>query len=211
MILKIHSDTSYLSETQTRGRHAGYFYLGNNPPLSTETNNGPLFVLSTIMRNVMSSAAEAKCGALFNNTKEGVSLRITLHKMGHPQPPTPCQVDNSTTHGFANKQIPSTKSKSMDMRFYWVQDRVKQNHFKVYWGPGPNNKADYFTKHHALSHHRRVRSTYLYCPEQASLVLQGCVNPRRDSTHSGLTDQNNELCSQPSIATINHQTINLVS
>jgi hypothetical protein len=30
------------------------------------------------MRNVMSSAAEAECGALFNNTKDGVALRNTL-------------------------------------------------------------------------------------------------------------------------------------
>jgi hypothetical protein len=69
------------------------------------------------MRNVMSSAAEAECGAQFSNTKEGVPLQITLHEMGHPQPPTPTRVDNSTTHGFANKQIRQRKSKSMDMRF----------------------------------------------------------------------------------------------
>jgi hypothetical protein len=62
---------------------------------------------SIIMWNVMSSAAEAECSApLFNNTKDGVALRNTLAKMGHyPQPPTPVQVDNSTTHEFANKQV----------------------------------------------------------------------------------------------------------
>jgi hypothetical protein len=85
------------------------------------------------MRNVMSLAAEAECGALFNNTKDGVALRNTLAKMGHPQPPTPVQVDNFTTHGFATKQIWQGKSKSMDMQFYWVQDRVEQQQFYVYW------------------------------------------------------------------------------
>jgi hypothetical protein len=75
---------------------------------------------SIIMRNVMSLAAAAECRALFNNTKDGVALRNTLAEMRHPQPPTPVQVDNSTTHGFANKQIWQCKSKSMDMRFYWV-------------------------------------------------------------------------------------------
>jgi hypothetical protein len=69
--------------------------------------------------------------------------------MKHPQPPTPVQVDNSTTHGFANKQIKQQKSKSMDMQFYWVQDRVSQKQFKAYWPPGPTNLADYFTKHHS--------------------------------------------------------------
>jgi hypothetical protein len=36
----------------------------------------------------------------------------------------------------------------MDMRFYWIKDRVKQGQFKTYWGPGFQNLADYFTKHH---------------------------------------------------------------
>jgi hypothetical protein len=129
------------------------------------------------MRNVMSSAVEAECGALFNNTKDGVALRNTLAEMGHPQPPTPVQVDNSTTHGFANKQIRQRKSKSMDMRFYWVQDRIEQQQFHVYWQPGRTNLADYFTKHHSPAHHRRERATYLHRPEILALALRGCVNP----------------------------------
>ena len=126
----------------------------------------------------MSSAAEAECGALFNNTKDGVALRNTLVEMGHPQPPTPVQVDNSTTNGFANKQLRQRKSKSMDMRFYWIQDRVEQKQFHVvYWRPGHTNLADYFTKHHSPAHHRRERATYLHCPEILALALRGCVNP----------------------------------
>ena len=78
------------------------------------------------MRNVIASASEAECGTLFNNTKEAVSLRTTLHKMGHPQPPTPIKVDNSIAVGFVNKQIKQQKSKSMDMRYYWMQDCVAQ-------------------------------------------------------------------------------------
>jgi hypothetical protein len=125
----------------------------------------------------MPSAAEAECGALFNNTKDGVALRNTLAEMGHPQPPTPVQVDNSTTHGFANKQIHQRKSKSMDMRFYWVQDRVEQQQCHIYWRPGRTNLADYFTKHHSPVHHRRERAAYLYCPEILALALRGCVHP----------------------------------
>ena len=80
----------------------------------------------------MNSAANAECGALFNNTKDGVALYNTLEEMGHPQPPAPVQVNNSTTNGFANKQIKQCKSKSMDMRFYWIQDRVEQKSIKLY-------------------------------------------------------------------------------
>jgi hypothetical protein len=60
---------------------------------------------STIIRNVMSLAAKAECGALFDNTNEGAPLQNTLAEMGHPQTSTPIQVDNSTAHGFSNNQI----------------------------------------------------------------------------------------------------------
>jgi hypothetical protein len=154
MILRIHSDASYLSKAEARSRSGGHFYLGDKSSNKPDVNNGAILTTSIIMINVMSSAAEAECGALFNNTKDGVALRNTLAKMGHPQPPTPVQVDNSTTHGFANKQIRQRKSKSMDMRFYSVQDRVEQHQFHVYWRPGQTNLADYFTKHHSPAHHR---------------------------------------------------------
>ena len=71
----------------------------------------------------MASAAEAKLGALFLNCQEAVPIRITLEKMGHTQPPTPVQVDNSTALGIATGTIKQLKSKAMDMRFYWIRDR----------------------------------------------------------------------------------------
>jgi hypothetical protein len=65
MILHIHSDVSYLSEAKARSRVGGYFFLGdgfNNPPL-----NGAIHVVSQIMTNVMTSAAEAEVSGLFIN------------------------------------------------------------------------------------------------------------------------------------------------
>ena len=67
--------------------------------------------------------------------------------MGRPQPPTLVEVDNSTAVGFSNKKIKQQKSKSMYMRYYWIQDRVAQKHFQVYWRPGLTNLGDYLTKH----------------------------------------------------------------
>ena len=127
MILHIHSDASYNSEAKTRSRSGGKFYLGNNALVHPNMhNNGSILNASTIMCNVMASASEAECGALFINTKETVALRTTLHEMGHPQPPTPVKADNSTSVRFANKQIKQQNSKSTDMRYYWTQDRVAQ-------------------------------------------------------------------------------------
>jgi hypothetical protein len=40
--------------------------------------NGPIHVVIQIIKNVMTSAAEAKTGASFINGQEGCSLRTTL-------------------------------------------------------------------------------------------------------------------------------------
>eukprot|EP00957_Ditylum_brightwellii_P128114 9771671-Ditylum_brightwellii.AAC.1 len=64
-------------------------------------------------------AAEAELGALFENAKEAAALRVTLDKLGHQQPATLIQVDNSTAYGIVNSSIQQRKSKAIDMRFYW--------------------------------------------------------------------------------------------
>jgi hypothetical protein len=94
------------------------------------------------------------------------------------------QTDNSTA-----------RSRAIDMRFYWVRDRVKQGHFDIYWAPGSTNLADYFTKHHPAKHHQAMRPIYLLPHEetvaeataalaQALQVLQGCVETPQCGTDS---------------------------
>ena len=85
MILKIHSDVSYLSERQGRSRAGGHFYLGNWDD-TTDPPNGPILNTTGILANVMSAASEAEAAALFTNMKEGVIQRIALEEMQWPQP-----------------------------------------------------------------------------------------------------------------------------
>jgi hypothetical protein len=59
-----------------------------------------------------------------------------LEELGHPQPPTPLEIDNTTATGYITGTIKQKRTKAMDMRFYWKKDRVKQGKFNVYWGPG---------------------------------------------------------------------------
>ena len=68
--------------------------------------------------------AEAEYGALFLNGQAAFPIRTTLIDMHHIQPPTPIQVDSSTAVGIANKSIKQKRSKAMDMRFHWIQDRI---------------------------------------------------------------------------------------
>jgi hypothetical protein len=62
----------------------------------------------------------------------------------------------------------------MDMRFYWVQDRVKLGDFAVHWLKGEQNLADYFTKHHPPSHHIKMRPIYLHTGSLAQLSPPDC-------------------------------------
>ncbi len=59
-------------------------------------NNSAVSTISQIIKAVMSLAAEAKVGALSINCHEAVPARHVLELLGHPQLPTPMQMDNTT-------------------------------------------------------------------------------------------------------------------
>jgi hypothetical protein len=119
MILTIDSDAAYQVAAKSRSGASGYHYLGN---LDGKLLNGAIFILAKIIKSVMQSAAEAECGGLYMNANEAVPMRITLEELDHPQPATPMRTDNSTADGIMNKTVKQKQSKSMDMRFYWLQD-----------------------------------------------------------------------------------------
>ena len=177
MILRVHSDTSYLTEPRARSRTGGYFFLGNN---KDNFINAPVLTPTGVMKVVVSSAAEAETAGLFTDMKEATALRTALEEMGHPQPPTPVQVDNSTACGIASKTIKQRQSKAIDRRFYWVQDRVNQQHFHVYWKKGLHNVyADYVTKHHPTKHHQQMRPLILHQANLTSAIngIKVLMNP----------------------------------
>lgn len=119
MILNIHSNALYLSKPQARSRLAGYYFLGSesvdNRPIPI---NGNIFFLSSILKFLVSLAAEAELRSLFLNAKEGDILRLILHEMGHLKSPTPIHCDDKTTVGIANDSVKKQISQSMEMRFF---------------------------------------------------------------------------------------------
>ena len=160
MVLSIHSDASYLNEEQARSRVGGHHYMSEDVPFPP--NNGAVLNVAEIIKAVMSSAAEAELGALFINAKKGVEIRNILEEMGHEQPRTPIQTDNLTAEGIINARIQPKRTKAMDMRFHWLRDRaINQKQFRFFWRPGTTNLADYWTKHHPPSHHRKMRPEIL--------------------------------------------------
>ena len=83
----------------------------------------------------------------------------------------------------------SRKYRAIDMRFYWVRDRIRQNHFHIFREEGKKNLADYVTKHHSIWHHIAMRPRYVkstkkdieYSKDRRNGTGIGCagnINPR---------------------------------
>jgi hypothetical protein len=108
--------------------------MGSSTNTDKKLTNGAILIISTVLKHAMSSAAEAEIGAVFINAKERAVLQTTLEELGHPQPPAPMETDNTTDTGYSNGTIKQKHTKAMDMRFYWIKDRVKQGQLNVYWG-----------------------------------------------------------------------------
>ncbi len=89
-------------------------------------NNGAILTIATIIKAVMSSAAEVELGTLLINAKEAVYLQQILEEMNHPQPRTPIQTNNTTAEGVINNKIQPKRTKAMDMRYHWLRDREAQ-------------------------------------------------------------------------------------
>ncbi len=189
MVMNIHSDSSYLSETKARSRACRHFFMGwmpkNEEPIKL---NGAFYVNTTILRFVVASAAEAELGALFHNCQDGIIFWQTLTDLGNPQPKTPVHCGNATAVGITNNTVKRQRSRAMEMRFFWIGDKVSQDMYQIAWHPGQENLADYQSKHHIGSHHVAVRPWYLHTEDSRRYLpravrpstLTGCVGTLKD-------------------------------
>jgi hypothetical protein len=127
-ILAVHTDTSYLSEQESKSRASAHFYLTNNG--DKKINNSTILTLSSIIKHVMSSASKAELAALYYGYKLAVPLHTTLEEMGHPQHKrTMVTTDNITAQGLTMGTMTPKASKSMDQRFHWLKCCNAQRQF----------------------------------------------------------------------------------
>ena len=76
----------------------------------------------------------------------------------------------------------------MEMRFFWIGDKIAQEMYDVSWHPGQENLADYQSKHHTGAHHKAVRPWYLHQADSPKYLpravrpstLKGCVGTLKD-------------------------------
>jgi hypothetical protein len=141
MKLQLMSDASYLSRPKARSVCGGFSYLGTPTAI-----NGPISCGSWMINCVCASVAEAETAGGFQIAQTATHHRRILSDLGYPQPPTLLRMDNTVALGLASGQMNAKRSKSMDMRFFWLVDRVEQQQFVVAHIAGLWNIADHFTK-----------------------------------------------------------------
>ena len=130
MVLAIQYDASYLSEINAHSRAGGHHLLSNEEEKTP--NNGAVLKISKITRNVLSSTAEAEFRVLFFDAKTTVPMRKTFKEIGHPRPQTTIQTDNKIADVIISNKIAVKATKSIDMKFHWLQYKDNQEQFRYF-------------------------------------------------------------------------------
>ena len=137
MVLNIHSDASYMSASRARSHARGYLFLGSLPKYGEHTNlNGNIAITCAILKLVAASEAESELGALFLNTQEERVIRLILHELGHPQPPTLIHLDNTTVVEIVNNTIKRKRSRGFEIHYFYLLDQKTQKYMRFYYQPG---------------------------------------------------------------------------
>jgi hypothetical protein len=182
MVMNVHSDAPYLSEAKASSQSCGHFFMGWQPKDGEPfCLNGAFHVSANILRFVVASAAEAELRALYHNCQTGIVFQQTLKAMGHMQPKMPVHCNNATAVGIANNTVKCQHLRLMEMRFFWISDKVAQDMYALSWHPGKENLADYQSKQHAGSHHVVVCPWYLHMDNYPPGTPEGLSAQRSES------------------------------
>ncbi len=133
-------------------------------------------MLCSILQFVVASAPKAELGALFLICQEGMIFWCTLKNLGHPQPKNLIHFKYDTAIGIANNTIKPQWLQAMEVRYFWVADKVAQDRYSLCWHPEQEKLADYQSKDHPRAHHSAVRPYSLY-EENSPLVLSRATRP----------------------------------
>ena len=107
----------YLSKPKACSRVEGHFFLSTDTTF--HLNNGMIHNTIQLIKNVMSSVANAELGMLYINRKIATQWQHTLTVMGYPQPPHENQ--QLQCIGSCLQYDYSKGSKAMNMHFHWLR------------------------------------------------------------------------------------------
>ena len=125
------------------------FYVGIQNQKLEADESIRLNNLMISIRHVMSSAAEAECGGTFENARTAIPIRYILQNiLKHPQPPrgVPIVTDNNASRNLLTQLIKPKKSKTWDMRYHWLEDRIQRKYI-------PENRTWWITLRSIIHRH----------------------------------------------------------
>ena len=163
MILRAETDASYNSEPGARSRIASFFYFGNREEVEGQ-RNGAVQVNVKVETTVCNSAMEIEYVGCYATARSGIALRQMSDAMGYPQAATRISTDNACAAGVANKTMKIKRSRTINMNFHWIRDRVAQGEYTVVWFEGRKNLADFFTKPLPREAHARAQFQLVHYP-----------------------------------------------
>jgi hypothetical protein len=140
------SDASYLSESHARSRWGYLFYCQLLNPENDYDINGTIECMSLVSKVVVSSACEAEYGGIFVLAKKSIPFMETVSDLGYPQSMCTLITDNKPAITIAEETKIIGTSKSFDMRFHWIKDRVNQKQFELRYWETEYIQADFLTK-----------------------------------------------------------------
>jgi hypothetical protein len=162
MLLTVFSDASYLNRPNSGSTIGGLHTLSDHSP---DKLNASVHAESSGIPVIVSSAGEAELSSAFGNAKIAHDERTILRNLGYPQPPTPIYCDNECTIGLAHDAIKRKQSKSMDLRWDWLRDRVAQRMFVLPYLRSILNPADFFTKALPVHRHHELAPLFVTYPK----------------------------------------------
>jgi hypothetical protein len=159
MVLAIHSNAGYLNEEGARSWARGHHFLSEN--VANPSNDGTIYNKASIIKTVISTAAEVEIGAVYKCTQTGRRAKYFwgngAYSAPHPHPNR--QFDSGWHHQLTS---PTKMHKSHGHAVPLADDwGINQKQFRFYWRPGTLQQGDNWTKHHPPSLHRQIRSEIL--------------------------------------------------
>ena len=108
--------------------------------------NGAVSWSSHAQRSIAMSSTEAEFMAMSDCSRQATWLHILLGEIGYDIRQIPICGDNQGSIFMSANPITEKRSKHIDLRYYYIRDRLAEGIVEVYFIPGSENPADLLTK-----------------------------------------------------------------
>jgi hypothetical protein len=149
--LNAYTDSDYSNCPDRRRSVGGYITFVGNSPISWLSRKHHTVVLST---------TEAEYIALCHCMQEMMFLKSLMDELGFKtSKPIKIYEDNQSCIKLSNNPELHGRSKHIDIRYHFVQEKVQRNVFKIVYCKTQEMRADIFTKALSKIQFRALRAT----------------------------------------------------